>query len=45
MECAFQFERVGLNLRPELVALKDASGDAAAFAKLPNSSPKHRNST
>ncbi|MBW1865307.1 MAG: acetyl-CoA decarbonylase/synthase complex subunit gamma [Deltaproteobacteria bacterium] len=29
---AFQFERVGLNLRPELVALKDASGDAAAFA-------------
>jgi acetyl-CoA decarbonylase/synthase complex subunit gamma len=31
---AFQFERVGLNLRPELVALKDASGDAAAFAKL-----------
>jgi acetyl-CoA decarbonylase/synthase complex subunit gamma len=31
---AFQFERVGLNLRPELVALKDANGDAAAFAKL-----------
>ena len=29
---AFQFERVGLNLRPELVALKDVSGDAAAFA-------------
>ncbi len=29
---AFQFERVGLNLRPELVALKDTSGDAAAFA-------------
>ncbi len=29
---AFQFERVGLNLRPELVALKDAGGDAAAFA-------------
>jgi len=29
---AFQFERVGLNLRPELVALKDANGDAAAFA-------------
>ena len=28
---AFQFERVGLNLRPELVALKDANGDAAAF--------------
>ncbi len=31
---ALQFERVGLNLRPELVALKDVSGDAAAFAKL-----------
>ena len=31
---ALQFERVGLNLRPELVALKDANGDAAAFAKL-----------
>jgi acetyl-CoA decarbonylase/synthase complex subunit gamma len=30
---AFQFERVGLNLRPELVALKDANGDAAAFAQ------------
>jgi acetyl-CoA decarbonylase/synthase complex subunit gamma len=29
---ALQFERVGLNLRPELVALKDANGDAAAFA-------------
>ena len=28
---ALQFERVGLNLRPELVAVKDA-GDAAAFA-------------
>ena len=28
---ALQFERVGLNLRPELVALKDANGDAAAF--------------
>jgi acetyl-CoA decarbonylase/synthase complex subunit gamma len=42
---ALQFERVGLNLRPELVALKDANGDAAAFARWPNSSPKHRNST
>jgi acetyl-CoA decarbonylase/synthase complex subunit gamma len=42
---AFQFERVGLNLRPELVALKDAGGDAAAFAAGQNSSPKHRNST
>jgi len=31
---ALQFERVGLNLRPELVALKDANGDAAAFAAL-----------
>jgi acetyl-CoA decarbonylase/synthase complex subunit gamma len=29
---AFQFERVGLNLRPELVALKDVNGDAKAFA-------------
>ena len=29
---ALQYERVGLNLRPELVALKDAGGDAAAFA-------------
>ncbi|MDY6880019.1 MAG: acetyl-CoA decarbonylase/synthase complex subunit gamma [Desulfatiglans sp.] len=29
---ALQFERVGLNLRPELVALKDATGDAGAFA-------------
>jgi len=28
---ALQYERVGLNLRPELVALKDAKGDAAAF--------------
>ena len=30
---AFQFERVGLNLRPELVALKDVGGDKAAFAE------------
>jgi len=29
---ALQFERVGLNLRPELVALKDANGDKDAFA-------------
>lgn len=29
---ALQYERVGLNLRPELIALKDANGDAAAFA-------------
>jgi len=29
---AFQFERVGLNLRPEFVALKDANGDQDAFA-------------
>ena len=28
---ALQFERVGLNLRPELVALKDVNGDAAVF--------------
>ena len=28
---AFQFERVGLNLRPELAAVKDVNGDAAAF--------------
>jgi acetyl-CoA decarbonylase/synthase complex subunit gamma len=30
---AFQYERVGLNLRPELVAVKDANGNAEAFAK------------
>ncbi|TES93755.1 MAG: acetyl-CoA decarbonylase/synthase complex subunit gamma [Desulfobacteraceae bacterium] len=29
---AFQFERVGFNLRPEFVALKDANGDQDAFA-------------
>ena len=29
---ALQYERVGLNLRPELVALKDANGDAVVFA-------------
>jgi acetyl-CoA decarbonylase/synthase complex subunit gamma len=29
---AFQFERVGLNLRPEMVLLKDNGGDGAAFA-------------
>jgi acetyl-CoA decarbonylase/synthase complex subunit gamma len=29
---AYQFERVGLNLRPELVAVKDVNGDAGAFA-------------
>jgi acetyl-CoA decarbonylase/synthase complex subunit gamma len=29
---AFQYERVGLNLRPELVALKDVNGDRNAFA-------------
>jgi len=28
---AYQFERVGLNLRPELVALKDVNGDAGVF--------------
>jgi acetyl-CoA decarbonylase/synthase complex subunit gamma len=29
---AFQYERVGLNLRPELIALKDVGGDKGAFA-------------
>jgi acetyl-CoA decarbonylase/synthase, CODH/ACS complex subunit gamma len=29
---AFQYERVGLNLRPELIALKDVNGDGASFA-------------
>lgn len=29
---AFQFERVGLNLRPELLVVKDAGNGAAAFA-------------
>lgn len=29
---ALQFERVGLTLRPELIALKDGSGDGAKFA-------------
>ena len=29
-----QYERVGLNLRPELVAVKDESGDAAKFKAL-----------
>ena len=29
---ALQYERVGLNLRPELVALKDVNGDGQAFA-------------
>lgn len=28
---AFQYERVGLNLRPEFVALKDVNGDADRF--------------
>ena len=31
---ALQYERVGFNLRPELVALKDVNGDKAAFASL-----------
>ena len=31
---AFQYERVGLNLRPELIALKAANGDAGSFAAL-----------
>jgi len=29
---AFQYERVGFNLRPELVAVKDVNGDKDAFA-------------
>ncbi|MFH1243214.1 MAG: acetyl-CoA decarbonylase/synthase complex subunit gamma [Pseudomonadota bacterium] len=29
---ALQYERVGLNLRPELIAIKDANGDPSAFA-------------
>ena len=29
---AYQYERVGLNLRPELIALKCVSGDGAKFA-------------
>jgi len=29
---ALQYERVGFNLRPELVAVKDVNGDPAAFA-------------
>jgi acetyl-CoA decarbonylase/synthase complex subunit gamma len=29
---AFQYERVGLNLRPELIALKDVNGNAASFS-------------
>jgi len=32
----FQYERVGLFLRPELVAVKDESGDAAKFEALVN---------
>ncbi len=30
----YQYERVGLNLRPELVAVKDVNGDKDAFAKV-----------
>lgn len=29
---ALQYERVGVNLRPELVALKDVNGDASGFS-------------
>ncbi len=29
---AYQYERVGLNLRPELIALKSVAGDGAKFA-------------
>ena len=31
---AIQYERVGLNLRPELVAVKDANGEKDSFAAL-----------
>ena len=31
---AFQYERVGFNLRPELVAVEDVNGDKDAFAKV-----------
>ncbi len=31
---AFQFERVGLNLCPELIAVKDANGDKQSFASV-----------
>lgn len=31
---ALQYERVGLNLRPEMVAIKDVNGDGVAFASL-----------
>jgi acetyl-CoA decarbonylase/synthase complex subunit gamma len=31
---ALQYERVGLTLRPELVALKDANGDSSSFVTL-----------
>jgi len=41
---ALQYERVGLNLRPELVALKDVNGNAGAFPQLPNRWQKPRNS-
>ena len=30
----FQYERVGFNLRPELVAIKDVNGDSGKFASL-----------
>jgi acetyl-CoA decarbonylase/synthase complex subunit gamma len=31
---ALQYERVGLNLRPELIALKDVNGDKDSFGKV-----------
>lgn len=31
---AYQYERVGLTLRPELIALKDSNGDGAKFAAI-----------
>ena len=33
---AFQYERVGLNLRPEAVAIKDVGGDASRFEEVVN---------
>jgi acetyl-CoA decarbonylase/synthase complex subunit gamma len=43
---ALQFERVGLNLRPELVAAQGCWRRCRCILpRWPNSSPKHRNST
>lgn len=42
---AFQYERVGLNLRPELLVVKDTGKGADAFAAVAKKSPQNRNST